>query len=292
MEERFYIDCEDDKIREIASKMTDVSIVKVEQICERYGEADEDVRHYDAYVIVLPDKTCILKKTNERERFNYEHFLSNNTFAVPDFYGSIKDGDNIWILVENVTGCDLRDMTDEITLKAAESLYNIQNHFWGSSEQDGRFEIYLDRINRRADYVKNHKPELYDTYHLFVERQSTCPRTLSNGDLLQFNAIWTGEAVKIIDWGFGGIMPYSLDIARFLAHATENRATFPFYMTDTQKLLFLDTMYENLTQKPAREQFLRDINLALLNECVEFVEADEDEDGWYYEHALALAKKI
>lgn len=33
-------------------------------------------------------------------------------------------------------------------------------------------------------------------------------------------------------------MPYSLDIARFIAHGTEDRATFPFYMTDGQKKLF------------------------------------------------------
>ena len=38
--------------------------------------------------------------------------------------------------------------------------------------------------------------------------------------------------VVIIDWGFAGVMPYSLDIAKLIAHATEDKATFPFYMND------------------------------------------------------------
>ena len=29
-----------------------------------------------------------------------------------------------------------------------------------------------------------------------------------------------------------------------------------------------------------------------LNEYVEFIEADEDENGWYYKHALQLSKEI
>ena len=34
------------------------------------------------------------------------------------------------------------------------------------------------------------------------------------------------------------------------------------------------------------------IKLALLNEYVEFVEAEEDEDSWYLEHAEAIAQEI
>ena len=87
-------------------------------------------------------------------------------------------------------------------------------------------------------------------------------------------------------------MPYPLDIARFIAHATEDRATFPFYMNQKQKELFLDRVYDCLENKPERSQYLFDIKLAVLNEYVEFMEADEDEDGWYYKHALQLAESI
>ena len=63
-------------------------------------------------------------------------------------------------------------------------------------------------------------------------------------------------------------------------------------MTDGQKKLFLDRVYEQLKQKPDRKQFITDVKLAALNEYVEFVEAEEDEDNWYYDHAAALAKEL
>ena len=44
-------------------------------------------------------------------------------------------------------------------------------------------------------------------------------------------------------------------------------------------------MYEALKTKISREQFNLDVKLATLNEYIEFVEAEEDEDGWYLEHA-------
>lgn len=52
------------------------------------------------------------------------------------------------------------------------------------------------------------------------------------------------------------MMPYSLDIARFIAHATETRSTFPFYMNEEQKSLFINRLYNRLEQKPTYEQYL------------------------------------
>ncbi|WP_027205838.1 hypothetical protein [Butyrivibrio fibrisolvens] len=63
-------------------------------------------------------------------------------------------------------------------------------------------------------------------------------------------------------------------------------------MSDEQKRLFIDSIYEKMQLKPEYNRYLRDIKLAILNEYVEFVEADEDEDGWYYEHAFELAKEL
>lgn len=87
-------------------------------------------------------------------------------------------------------------------------------------------------------------------------------------------------------------MPYSLDIVRFIAHATKTGCTFPFYMTDHQKELFIKQVYTKLDKKPQYNQYLIDIKLAVLNEYIEFVEAKEDEDEWYYNHALKLADEI
>ena len=98
--------------------------------------------------------------------------------------------------------------------------------------------------------------------------------------------------VYAIDWGNGGVMPYNLDIARFIAHGSEDRLPFPFYMTQAQKALFVQRVYQCLDCKPEYRQYLFDIQLAVLNEYVEFMEADEDEDGWYLTHANTLAQEI
>lgn len=160
-----------------------------------------------------------------------------------------------------------------------------------TAKREAQIYEYWKRILRRASFVAD-KPVLRKAYQMFLDRQLTCPRTLSNGDFLEWNAIYDGNHVVIIDWGFGGMMPYSLDLARFIAHATETRSTFPFYMNDNQKELFLNTVYEQIPSKISYEQFRMDVKLALLNEYIEFVEADEDEDDWYLTHAQALAAEI
>ncbi len=260
------------------------------QICERYGTKPDEFRAYDTYKIYDSGEAKIIKKVELREYNNYLRYLKGKDLNVPKLLGSDTEEKDFWIMLENVEGQDLRDMTDELACAAADSISTIQNQYWGSEDVD-RFEEYLERIHRRYECIKDNL-QIAPAYKLFMERQETCPRTLSNGDFLQFNAIEQNGTVYIIDWGFGGIMPYSLDLARFIAHATEDRATFPFFMKEQQKELFLNKVYEKLDHKPGYQQYRRDIQLALLNEYVEFVEADEDEDGWYLQHATDLANLI
>lgn len=294
----FEIDINDEKIDTIIHRITDEKVSRIRRVCERYGEGADDVRYYDAYIISFPSGMKVLKKTDEREAFNYETYLSDKGFAVPHYYGKWVTENEVWILTQNIDGADLRDMTDELALAAADTLSQIQNAYWQSGEEefqekktDNRFEVYWKRIQKRAVSIED-EVEIRKAYQLFLDRQLTCPRTLSNGDFLEFNVLNAKNKVYVIDWGFGGIMPYSLDIARFIAHATEDGSTFPFYMNDKQKTLFCERVYERLERKPSYEQYLKDIKLALLNEYIEFVEAEEDEDAWYYEHAVSLAKEI
>ena len=84
---------------------------------------------------------------------------------------------------------------------------------WGENEDQvkGRFIKYWQRVLRRAQFLAD-KPVLRKAYQIFLDRQLTAPCTLSNGDFLEFNAMFDGEKVVMIDWGFGGMMPYSLDM--------------------------------------------------------------------------------
>lgn len=255
---RYEKEVNDQKIREIAERiLPDISFEKMYRICEQYGEEETECREYDVYKLETADGDRILKKAGGREAENYEKYLKQKDFCVPRFYGRWNEETDTWIMLESIEGSDLRDMTDELAKAAAKSIVQIQNSFWNHSDRE-RFEVYLERINRRFTCIKN-ESEIGEAYGLFLERQKTCPRTLSNGDFLEFNAIQKNGRVSIIDWGFGGIMPYSLDLARFIAHATEDRATFPFSMNGDQKRLFLNTVYENLAEKPDYKQYLFDI---------------------------------
>lgn len=284
------VTCTDLYIYNIGAKLLSEPIEIIYQICERYGEGEQDIRYYDVYLLKTSSGTKILKKTSAREVSNYKRYLAGKDFTVPLFYGDFKDKDMDWILLEYIAGVDLRDMKEQYSIAAANSLVEIQNQYWDCADME-RFYTYLERIEKRYHYVREDKI-LGRAYQIFLDRQRNCPRTLSNGDFLQFNAIAREDKEYIIDWGFGGIMPYSLDIARFIAHATEDRATFPFYMNDYQKELFINRVYSGLHKKPKYEQYIRDINLALFNEYVEFIEAGEDEKNWYGEQAEKLARRI
>lgn len=277
--------------------------ISAEQFCD---DGEGEVNRYNVYKITAGDKYYVLKKSDEAEIRIYEHFLNGQGLPAPAYFGSTKWNGEQWILIEYVEGTDLRDYTPDMAIACAESISRIANRYWQEDEaefarkkQDDRFERYWKRINKRAECLKE-EPLLREAYDCFLRRQLTCPRTLSNGDFLQFNAIFWDKKVTLVDWAFGGIMPYSLDIARMIAHGTENRRTFPFYMTEAHKGLFVRRTYELLERRPSYERYLADIRLAVLNEYIEFIESDlpgssqaRDEVFDYYSSgALKLAEEI
>jgi thiamine kinase-like enzyme len=276
----------------------DCKIEYIERFCECYGDGDE-VRLYDVYLIKTNASAYILKKTGFCEKNNYEKLLKFGEFNVPKYYGCLQNGDELWILIEYIKGIEVCNMTNEMAIAAADSVSEIVNFFWQSDEKefaknkvDDRIEKYFNTIEKRVFNV-NKNSKWGRVYSLFLERQKSCPRTLSNGDLLQWNAIYAGGKVIIIDWGFGGIMPYSLDIARFIAHGRADRnQSFPFYMTDEQKEIFVEAVYKKLANKISKEQYLMDIQLALFNEYMEFIAMDEDENGHYHQLADKRANRI
>ncbi len=288
-----------DEIKTMAFEIIGEPVKAVSRICEQWGEAEDEVREYDVYVIETDAGKYTLKKTGSKEAQIYAQYLSKGEFHVPQYVGMRQAEDADWICMKYVEGKRHAGYDGRDNRKSGRNLKSkIQSYFWTPSmdkapenEVEQRFVEYWKRVLRRASSVAD-DPILRKAYQMFLDRQLTCPCTMSNGDFLQWNVIYDGENVVMIDWGFGGMMPYSLDIARFLAHATETRSTFPFYMNDAQKELFLDRMYEALKTKISREQFNLDVKLATLNEYIEFVEAEEDEDGWYLEHAQALAEEL
>jgi thiamine kinase-like enzyme len=272
---------------------------------ERFHDNGEGVdRTYNVYKITVDEQTYILKKSDENEIGVYERYLSDKNLPVPKVEGWTCVNRINWILIEYIAGADLRVFNKDMAYGCADSLSRIFNMYWqnGDLEKnkiDNRFERYWTRINKRAECLKK-ELTLANAYGIFLDRQLVCPRTLCNGDFLQCNAIESDDGIVLIDWAFAGIMPYSLDVARLIAHGSEKFFPFPFYMTDEYRKIFLKAVYDKLLYKPDYKQFIWDVILSCLNECIEFIENELNDESierddvftYYYKNAEVLADII
>ncbi|WP_061994315.1 phosphotransferase [Clostridium sp. ATCC 25772] len=262
------------------------------------SESDEK-RIYTVYKININSENFVLKKSEESEIFIYKTFLESKNLPTPKMFGYTFEYDEYWILIEYIEGTDLKKFNEQIALNSSISLSKIFNKYWVENDfdkhkLDNRFEKYYARIIKRSKCLTHHA-NLSKAYKCFLERQLTCPRTLCNGDLMQINAINSSNDVLIIDWGFGGIMPYSLDIARLISHGAERDD--PFYMTNDLRNLFAKKLYKLLnTETLTYSQYIFDIKLSMLNEFIEFLEYNfnnpNEEKDHYYNYYLKRANKL
>lgn len=292
-----------DMIKSILVKIKPESTEKLS--IEQFHDDGEGVdRIYNVYKIIVGDEVYILKKSEENEIGVYEKFLLNKKLPVPKLEGWTCINNTNWILIEYIEGQDLRNFNEGMAHGCAESLAKIFNTYWQESDfeenrLDNRFERYWTRINKRLQCLKN-EPKLSSAYRIFLDRQLVCPRTLCNGDFLQFNGIESNGKITLIDWAFAGVMPYSLDIARLISHGSEKYFPFPFYMTDEYRKIFVKGVYDRLIYKPNYKQFIWDVILSCLNEYIEFIERELKDDtmerdegfDYYYKKAEALADII
>ncbi|MBD5160463.1 MAG: aminoglycoside phosphotransferase family protein [Oscillibacter sp.] len=273
--------------------------LEIERFCDNDGNYK---RKYNVYKITAGEKSFVLKKSDSREIAIYRDFLQGRGFAVPEYLGGVEHEGTLWLLMEHINGPDLRRFDREMALASAETLAQIQNVYWDSQIDASRFQRYRERINRRARRLENY-PEIAKAYQLFLARQESCPRTLCSGDFLQCNGIFHGGRAYMIDWSFGGIMPYALDIARLIAHGAEKPepCAFPFYMDADLRSAFVRAHHERLEHKPDWDRYIQDIKLAALNEYAEFLEAlindpeitvEEIKENFYYRRAAETANAI
>ncbi len=275
------------------------SSVTAERFCDNDGEYK---RRYNVYKLTANGKACVLKKSDSQETAIYRDFFQGRGFAVPEYFGSVECDGAVWMLMEYIEGPDLRRFDREMALACAETLSQVQNVYWDSAAGGSRFQRYWERVNRRCRCLQDY-PELAKGYGMFLSRQLDCPRTLCSGDFLQCNGILHNGRAYMIDWGFGGILPYTLDIARLIAHGAEEPepGAFPFYMDAELRSHFLRAHYERLEHKPDWERYIQDVKLAALNEYVEFLEVlindpetsrEEITAGFYYRRAMETVQAL
>lgn len=254
----------------------------------------DEGKGYNTYMISSEKGAFVLKRYRYPEDFEAEvrQYERLRGLPVPKLLGASEN----CILMGFVPGDDLKQPSDDGIRAAARSLAKIINAYpMGRGYEQSRYDRYLKRLEKRAEYLKD-EPELKKAFDIFFERQKRIPLTISNADLLPINVLYDGNKATLIDWEFGGFLPYSLDIARFITHCTENGEVTSFRMSGEQKKLFLDLVYEKLFVKPSRDVFDMDVLLARLNECVEILEyylGDPTvERGAVFELYYPMAKKL
>ena len=253
---------------------------------------------YDVYKIIRPDGAFVLKQYDKPRRFEaekaiYERFTGD--LPVPRALGFAENA----MVTAFVAGDDLKEMTDESVCAASSAVAKLMNAFpLGYGYDRSVTESEIAYREKRLESLKS-EPLLCAAYRLFLDRVMEMPLTLANGDFLPINCLYDGQRVCIIDWEYGGFMPYALDLGRFLAHSGED-PVFPYRMTEAQKSLFLDRIYGSLHEKPDKTVFERDVKLAVFDELVMVLSfyysdptaARDETFRVYSEQATALAKEL
>ena len=125
------------------------------------------------------------------------------------------------------------------------------------------------------------------------------PRTLCHDDLLPFNLL-IGERAVLIDWEYGGMLPYPGSLARLIAHGREDDS-YLFFMTQADRAFAIDYYYDNLVKKHgiSFEEYRRTLDYFIFYEYTEWImlgnrydARDDERFGYYMKLAEELAQKL
>lgn len=266
--------------------------------CERFvDDVAGEHKRYEVYKIVCGGQTYVLKRFDSEKRFETEKTVYGLLEGLPA--PRLLGASDSCLLLEFLDGEDLSRASDAGVTAAAESIAAIMNAYPFRRTYD-RTLCEKEVAFRESDLAcLETEPLLKAAYTAFLARLKEMPLTLAHGDLVPINCIDTGDCVRIIDWEYGGFLPYALDLGRFLAHSGEDE-TSVYRQTETQKQLFVDTVYRNLLEKPDRAVYDRDVRFAVFSELVMVLRfyledpAQERDASFaaYYKRATALAREL
>lgn len=256
--------------------------------------AEEDGAPYSVWKVETPRGPAVLKKTTARERETYETFFPDGGGA-PKVYGFAEFRGEAYMLMEYVEGqtmsrCDRHRLT--LTLNA---LIAMQARFWEDRTHEavgyGFSESWPNRQKRLA-----YMGDLTAAYQAYLDAFRTVPRTLCNDDLLPFNVLADEHRAVIIDWEYGGILPWPSAIARLLAFGEEDPDAM-FQMSREDQRFAVDYYYENLVSARGigYGEYIRTLKLFFLKEYSEWVycaASSGDFSGPYYEKYYKMAKNL
>lgn len=260
--------------------------------------AEEDGSAYTVWKLEFADTVMVLKKTTRQERAVYETFLLGFN-AAPRCHGFCEIGDDVYMLMAFVPGRTLSRCTRENLQLALDGLMELQNAWW-QDENHADVGLSFDRCYESRCGWLPYMADLQPAFEDYLAAFRTVPRTLCNDDLLPFNVLSDGQRAVILDWEYGGILPYPCALARLIAYG-EAQEDALFYMTREDKEFALQYYYDHLIREKGIDfrEYSRTMELFLLKEYAEWVycahksgDLDIPYYQTYYPKARALADRL
>jgi thiamine kinase-like enzyme len=173
--------------------------------------------------------------------------------------------------MEYFDGQTLSRCTREKLTLALDALIELQNAWWQDTTRADA-GLSFERCYESRQKWLPHMADLTEAFGAYLEAFCTMPRTLCNDDLLPFNVLSDGQLAVIIDWEYGGILPYPCALARLIAYG-EDREDALFYMTQEDKEFALRYYYDRFIRHKGItwEEYSRTMELFLLKEYAEWV---------------------
>ena len=267
--------------------------VRAEQISPFH--CDEDGSEYAVWLVNTGKTKCVLKRAKGNEIEIYRSFFPGKKPYVPAFLGACEYHGDTYFLTEYCPGEGLCRCDRERLKKALDAIILMQDEFWereGLYDAANAYQMALKNVEHRGKYLGS---ALLDVaYATFKVQYANTPRTLCHDDLLPFNLL-VGERAVLIDWEYGGMLPYPTSLARLLAHGREKDGAF-FYLKNEDRSFAIDYYYDNLIKKHgvSYADYRRTLELFFFFEYCEWVmlgnEYDSRDDERYAD-SLKLAEE-
>ena len=278
--------------------MLGVTGVTGENICA--FKAEEDGIEYAVWHIRAGESEYVLKRAKGFEVEVYRCFFGEKRPYAPEFFGDCEYGGEKYFISEYCPGETLSRCTREKLIKALDALIAMQDEFWQREELYNSvvtLEEALEGIQNRRKWLGS--PKLEKVYAEFMRIYQELPRTLCHDDLLPFNLL-IGERAVLIDWEYGGMLPYPGSLARLIAHGREDDS-YLFFMTQADRAFAIDYYYDNLVKKHgiSFEEYRRTLDYFIFYEYTEWIMLgnrydgrDDERFGYYMKLAEELAQKL
>ena len=257
--------------------------------------AEEDGTPYHVWTIRCGDSLYVIKRVSDAEREVYESFFSGECRGVPENYGFRELDGEAFMLMEYVEGETMTCCSRTALKHAIDSIIAIQMKFWNNIELANvgfSFDKSFANKRERLPFME----DLQKAYQAYLDCYQAVPRTLCNDDLLPFNVITNDTRAVIIDWEYGGILPYPCALARLIAFG-EDTPDAMFYMTREDQEFAVKYYYDNLVVHVgiSWEDYIYTLKLFLFKEYSEWVYCANSSgmtDMPYYKTYYPVAKSL